>query len=88
MSAPFLVRFVERLVGMLEAEGDLVLVEGQRDAVVLEVAGSLGTLGEGHQLVSSLTKALLAHPGVEELYADDAQLMERISDMGPAWMRG
>ncbi|MEZ4318260.1 MAG: hypothetical protein R3F61_12190 [Myxococcota bacterium] len=81
MSSPFLVAFVEAVVGRLLDRGDLEIADGETDAVVHAVAARLGTAGQGESLVSTLSKALLACEAVEELYADDMDLKELITDL-------
>lgn len=86
MSAPFLVRFVDQIVTHLEAHDEIELVPGRRADVVREVGGRLGTLGKGAQLITSLSKALIEHDGVEELFIDDEELKERVGELDPSWM--
>ncbi len=80
-------RFVDRVLASLEAADEVELVDGQRDAVVRDVAALLARSGHGSQLIASLTNALIASQGVEELYIDDDALKERIEDLGTDWMR-
>ena len=88
MSSAFLERFVEQVLRSLEANDEIELETGKRSMLVREVAASLGSLGQGHQLVSSLSRALVASPHVVELYVDDEELKQRIGDLDNAWMRG
>ena len=78
---------MDRVLVSLEQAEEIELVEGQRDAVISQVAGQLGTSSQGSQLIATLTAALISHPGVEELYIDDDTLKERIEDLGTDWMR-
>ena len=83
MYGTFLERFMDRVLVSLEQAEEIELVEGQRDAVISQVA----TSSQGSQLIATLTAALISHPGVEELYIDDDTLKERIEDLGTDWMR-
>lgn len=81
MATPFLQAFSEAVLAAL-SEQDLIEVEpGGRPAVVDFVAGRLADAREGESLISSLSAALLAAPGVHELFADDEQLKELVTDL-------
>ena len=87
MASAFLERFVEQVVGQLIARGELEIEPGQHKRVCREVGAQMSALGEGFGAISSLSKALIAHPCVLELYADDESLKEIVGGLGPAWMR-
>ena len=87
MSHPFLERFVTQVIDELLRDGTLELVEGRRAHVIRDVSSNLGTLGEGHSLISSLSKSLLACEDVLELYLSDQELKQRVGDIGSGWMR-
>ena len=88
MSTPFLLRFVDQVLKSLEGKDEIELVAGRRSVLVQEVAAALATAGQGKQLVSSLSRALVTSPHVEELYLDDEELKDRIGDLDNSWMRG
>lgn len=82
VSTPFLYQFSVVVVRRL-LEGDrLEVAAGQEDLVARFVADALADAKEGSSLVSTLTRALLASPDVEELYADEDELRELINDLG------
>lgn len=82
MSTPFLYRFSAVVVRRLLDGERLEVVAGREEEVVRFVADALTDAREGSSLVSTLTRALLASPDVEELYADEDELKELINDMG------
>ena len=87
MASPFLERFAAQVVGQLMKRGQIEIVPGQERVVCRDIGTKLGRLGEGFGAISSLSKALIEHPAVEELYADDEDLKEIVGGLGPAWMR-
>lgn len=82
MSTPFLYRFSAALVSRLVVTQRLEVSPGAEDQVARFVAGVLGGAGEGASLISTLSGALLGCPQVEELYADEEELKELVSDLG------
>lgn len=60
---------------------------GSEDEVVVYVAQRLAAVETG-SLVSELVRALTACDAVEELYADDRELMNLIAELGPSAARG
>lgn len=82
MSTTYLYRFSAVVVHRL-IEGDrLEVSSGREEQVARFVADALTDAREGSSLISTLTKALLASPDVEELYADEDELKELINDLG------
>lgn len=81
MSTPFLLSFTESVLVTLHQSGDVELEDGQRDRVVEFVAARLANANHGESLVSTLAAALLACPWVEEIYVDDDQLKDVITDL-------
>ncbi len=68
---------VERLV----REGQIELVASSEERVVQFVAAALGGAHEGSSLISTLARALLACPDVDELYLDNVGLKELVGDL-------
>ena len=91
MSTPFLVGFTRAIVARILAERLLDVTWGGEERVVQFVAGELATVPHGGSLISSLARALIRCPDVQELYADDTQLKGLVQDLEstPAtWNRG
>jgi hypothetical protein len=82
VSTPFLYRFSVIVVRRLLQGDRLEVVQGREEQVVRHVADALTQAREGSSLVSTLTRALLASPDVEELFADEDELRELINDLG------
>lgn len=82
VSTPFLYRFSLIVVGRLVERRRLEVVAGHEEHVVRFVADALTEAREGSSLLSTLTRALLSSPDVEELYADEDELKELINDLG------
>lgn len=70
MSSPFLATFSERVVLRLLEDRLIEIPRGDVDRAVLFVANWLGGLEPGASLLSSLERALLACPEVEEVFVD------------------
>ncbi len=88
MSTPFLHRFATHLVHRLRAEGMLALVDdGAEPGVIDHLADHLSAQPKG-SLLREVTEALVAAAGVEELYADDEDMAEIISDLDASAARG
>jgi len=81
MSSSFLIGFAQAVVDQLRMRGWAELCEGRAADVVAFVARRLGEAREGSSLISSLERALLACPDVEELYADLDQLKDLVDDL-------
>ncbi len=75
MTSPFHMRFTRGLVAKLTATGQLDVEPGDEEEVAFFVARRLEDAGEGGQAISTLVQALLDCPEVEELYADDREIM-------------
>ena len=86
MSA-FFERFALQVVGSLVHTGEIEIEAGQEARVCREVGAAMAELGSGHSAISSLSKSLLAHDAVIELYADDERLKELVGELGVAWLR-
>ncbi len=74
--------FAAAVVRQLLATGRMEVSPGARAQVVLFVANYLRKEGAGRSLVSATIQALLLCSEVEEVYADDAELKELITDLG------
>lgn len=83
MSTPFLTNFSAAVVRQLVQRGLLEVAPGREEAVVAHLAAELFAAREGSQLIHTTARALLSAPDVEELYADDAELIELVQDLGP-----
>ena len=81
MSTPFLTGFVTRVVVALLAGGHLEVVPGSEERVIAFVAGKLSSSSQGSQLIDSLSRALIVCPEVEELFIDDDDLKELITEL-------
>jgi hypothetical protein len=86
MSSPFLHSFTEAIVGELIATEGLE-ISAPAEEVVTFVAERLGAAGEGKSLISNLVPHLLACPGVDDLYVDDAQLKQMVTDLPNTTLR-
>lgn len=81
MASSFLSGFTRIVVGRLLEQGLIEVSEGTKAEVVAWVAARLASPGPTPSLVSTLSRALLSCPHVEELYADDEELKELITDL-------
>lgn len=85
MATAFLLGFSGAVVDRLLAQEQLQLAQGATSSEVSAwVAEFLGTRDQGASLISSLARAFVACPGVEELYADDDDLRELVNDVPPS----
>lgn len=82
MTTDFLMGFSRSLVAQLVAEEQLE-VSTHVDSVVVYLASRLGSLGEGKSLLSSVERALLDCPDVDEIYFDLDGLKEIVEGLGP-----
>ena len=80
MSTPFLNNFCQKLIHRLVQE-QLIELSQPTEQVIEFVANYLGTLSKGRSLISELVNALVACPGVEELFADDDTLKQCLEDL-------
>jgi hypothetical protein len=81
MSSPFLLGFVEAVVGRLVTDDRIEIRAGGEAEVVRVIAARLATATQGESLISTLSSALIACEFVEELYADDAELKDLVTDL-------
>jgi hypothetical protein len=81
MATPFLTAFSEAVLASLGRDGLIELAAGTEPAVVGFVAERLSSARSGESLVAMLSLALIEAPGVEELFADDEQLKEIVTDL-------
>jgi len=81
LSTPFLKGFATRVLVKLVADGHVEVEPGSEERVVSFVADNLHGLSKGSQLITSLVKAIIACPDVVELYIDDDDLRELITDL-------
>lgn len=81
MSTPFLVNFASALVARLVETRQLEVVEGSEAAVAEFVAAQLFAARQGSQLIATTSKALVASPHVEELWADDDELKQLVQEL-------
>lgn len=79
--------FAQALVTRLVEVRLLEVRPGREPEVVVHVAERLAAVETG-SLVSEVVRALTRCDAVEELYADDRELMDLIADLGPAAARG
>ncbi|MEN0064771.1 MAG: hypothetical protein AAGA48_21680 [Myxococcota bacterium] len=82
MSSTFLLGFSQAVVDQLRARTWVELREGSADRVVSYIAQRLSESREGSSLISTLERALLACPDVEELYADLDSLKDLVDELG------
>lgn len=82
MSTPFLHAFATDLVDRLVAAGLVELDAGGAAPVAEAIATHLGGVQRG-SLLSSITAALHAAPGVVDFWADDDDLKAILEGMGP-----
>ena len=82
MVSPLLQQTVAYVVGRLVSESLLELRGDAAEEVVEAVVNALSNAEPGAQLVSTMTKALLGCPAVEELYATNQQLKDLITEFG------
>ncbi|MBN2801083.1 MAG: hypothetical protein JXX28_18235 [Deltaproteobacteria bacterium] len=81
MSSDFLTGFTRLLIARLLSAGLVEIREGSEGAIAGFVGAALARGGEYGSLVSGVTRALIACPEVEELYATDEELKELINDL-------
>ena len=74
--------FSVAVVTQLVETGRIEIVAGGQTRVTYFVANYLRREGAGRSLVSTTVQALLVCPEVEEVYVDDAELKELITDLG------
>lgn len=82
MPSTFLLTFALAVVRDLEAADQIALTDGP-EAVAAFVADRLAERPFGSSLISSLSGALIACPGVDELFADDDALKRIVGDLPP-----
>lgn len=82
LSTPFLERFAYHLLERLVREGRVDLPPASFDAAVADLSGRLVTRDHA-SLVSTVERALLANPHIEELYTDVDELREIITTLPP-----
>jgi hypothetical protein len=82
MSTPFLDAFSRALVQRLVDDGQLVVAEGALGPVAVYLAEDLAKDQPGRSLVSSVSRALLACPSVEDLFASDDAIKAAIETLG------
>jgi hypothetical protein len=78
----FLLAFSHELVWRLLAEELLLVREGTTDRVIWRLSEHLAAQKQGASLISSVSAGLLAIPEVEELFADDDELRDLVTDLG------
>lgn len=78
----FLHAFAHRIVLELVAAGRLAVAPEDVPSVIEQLTERLTVQKEGQSLINAVSTALLAIPEVDELYADDEELRERINDLG------
>ena len=74
--------FSVAVVARLVETGRIEIVSGGQAQVTYFVANYLRREGGGRSLVSTTVQALLVCPEVEEVYVDDTELKELITDLG------
>ena len=81
MGSPFLLAFSDAVITALLQRKQLELNTDDPRALIREVAEALSGAKQGSSLISTLSKALISSPDVEELWADDETLKELITDL-------
>ena len=74
--------FSVALVTQLVQTGRIEIAQGSLEQVTYFVANYLRKEGSGQSLISTTVQALLVCPEVEELFIDDAEMKELITDLG------
>ena len=87
MSA-FLSGFAEAVVTRLLADGHLEIEAGRTREVIQFVGTQLSGASDGASLISTLSAALIQAEGVVELYVDDVELKELVTDLPPDVAQG
>lgn len=90
LSTPFLRGFSRAVLAELIAQGQIETMPGHEEAVALFVAEYLGAVPSGGSLITSLARALILCPHVEELYADDQtlkQVVQELQSTPATWVR-
>ena len=82
MTTPFLYRFSVAVLTRLLEGRRVELQPGGEEQAVLYVSNKLAQAGEGSSLISTLSAALMSCPEVLELFADEEELKELVSDLG------
>jgi hypothetical protein len=82
MSTPFLLQYAGRLLRALQARGLIDVTVGMEEQIILFVANKLNMPGRTGSLISETSKALIACPFVEELYADDLEIKDLVEELG------
>jgi len=83
MSTPFLQAFSQLVVSRLLSDGKLEVRAGSEAEVVRWLADYLAGPAQGFSLISSVSKALVNCPDVEELFADDDEIKGLVDSLGP-----
>ena len=78
----FLHAFAHRIVIELVAKDRLAIAPGDVESVIEQLRERLTVRRDGQSLINAVSTALLDIPEVDELYADDEELRERINDLG------
>ena len=78
----FLHAFAHRIVLELVAAGRLAVAPEDVPSVIEQLKERLTVQRDGQSLINAVSTALLDIPEVDELYADDEELRERINDLG------
>ena len=78
----FLAAFSHSLVQRLLAEERMVLRPGTADRVILLLTRYLVAQRQGASLVSTISAGLMSFPDVEELFADDDEIRDLVTDLG------
>jgi hypothetical protein len=81
MPSDLVVAFTRAMLARLVQEELLEIRPGRELAVVDFVSEELGTPGPGRQLLSTLSRALVQCPDVEELFADQDDLVRLVSEL-------
>lgn len=74
--------FAHRLVLELVAAERIAVAPSDVPAVIAQLRERLTVQREGQSLINAVSTALLAIPEVDEVWADDDELRERINEMG------
>jgi hypothetical protein len=78
----FLLAFCHEVVRRLMAGDRLIVRPGTADRVIWLLSKHLAAQKQGASLISSVSAGLLSFAEVEELYADDDEIRDLVTDLG------
>ncbi len=78
----FLLAFSHELVRRLIAQQKLLIRDGTVDRVIWLLSQHLANQKHGASLISAVSAGLLSFDEVEELFVDDEELRDLVTDLG------